>query len=97
LALRGSHSTSSEKASSTKNQEENAKFSNAETPLKGRHLVKRSSKGNEFGLFIGCGTTDLLRMLSVEGTNSNAEFFYTRKHSIGSFPYSQKPSCIPDT
>ncbi len=46
---------------------------------KAQLVIQKFSKFSKLGRSIGCGTLDLLRMLSVEETSSNAMFFDTRK------------------
>jgi hypothetical protein len=43
-------------------------------------LMTQFSKQSISDFTVSCGTTNLLRMLSVEGTSTNAELFEIRKH-----------------
>lgn len=57
--------------------------------FKAQLVAQKFAKLSKIGYRVGCGTVDLLRMLSVEGTSSNVKFFETRKllsESINSFP-----------
>lgn len=47
--------------------------------FKAQIVTQMFAKLSKLGYSIGCGTVDLLRMLSVEGTSSNAKFFEMRK------------------
>jgi hypothetical protein len=49
------------------------------TQFKAQIVTQKFAKLSKLGYSIGCGTVDLLRMLSVEGTSSNAKFFEMRK------------------
>jgi len=60
-----------------KNEDVNAEYAQ----FRARLAIQRFSKLSKLGYSIGCGTLDLLRMLSVEGTSSNADFFDTRKNN----------------
>lgn len=45
------------------------------TQFKAQLVTHKFATLSKLGYSIGCGTVDLLRMLSVEGTSSNAKFF----------------------
>jgi len=49
------------------------------TQFKAQLVTQKFAKLSKLGYSVGCGTVDLLRMLSVEGTSSNARFFEIRK------------------
>lgn len=52
--------------------------------FKARLAIQKFSKLSKLGYSLGCGTLDVLRMLSVEGTSSNADFFDTRNETFSS-------------
>jgi hypothetical protein len=54
--------------------------------FKARLVIQKFSRLSKLGYSLGCGTLDVLRMLSVEGTSNNADFFDTRNHTFPASP-----------